>query len=64
MNRKKNNESLSWDLKVPAIPCYVVGELGPLMVFIPKAFGTRNTFETVKRSKQSKDSTPYDLVLH
>ena len=31
---------VSWDLKVPAIPFYVVGELGPLMVFIPKAFGT------------------------
>ena len=40
---------ISWDLKVPAIPCYVVGELGPLLVFvpqgplmvsIPKAFGT------------------------
>ena len=31
---------VSWDLKIPAIPCYVVGELGPLMVFIPKAFGT------------------------
>ena len=30
----------SWDLKIPAIPCYVVGELGPLMVFTPKAFGT------------------------
>ena len=29
-----------WDLKVPVIPCYVVGELGPLMIFIPKAFGT------------------------
>ena len=29
---------VSWDLKVPAIPCYAVGELGPLMVFIPKAF--------------------------
>ena len=42
-----NNESLldvfkiiSWDLKVPAIPCYEVGELGAWMVFIPKAFGT------------------------
>ena len=31
---------VSWDLKVPAVPCYVVGELGPWMVFIPKAFGT------------------------
>ena len=31
---------VSWDLKVPAVPCYAVGELGPLMVFIPKAFGT------------------------
>ena len=28
------------DFKVPAIPCYAVGELGPLMVFIPKAVGT------------------------
>ena len=31
---------VSWDLKVPAIPCYVVGEMCPWMVFIPKAFGT------------------------
>ena len=44
--RKKMKASLdafkivSWDLEVPAIPCYVVGELGPLMVFIPKTFGT------------------------
>ena len=31
---------ISWDLYVPAIPCSVVGVLGPMMVFIPKAFGT------------------------
>ena len=30
---------VSWDLKVPG-SCYAVGELGPLMVFIPEAFGT------------------------
>ena len=33
-------KSVSCDLKVPAIPCYVVGDLGLLMVFIPKAVGT------------------------
>ena len=31
---------VSWDLQVPAIPCSVVGVLGPMKVFIPKAFGT------------------------
>ena len=31
---------ISWDLQVPAVPCSVVGVLGPIMVFIPKAFET------------------------
>ena len=31
---------VSWDLQVPAIPCSVVGVLGAMMIFIPKAFGT------------------------
>ena len=30
---------ISWELKVSTIPCSVVGVLGPMKMFIPKAFG-------------------------
>ena len=31
---------ISWDLQVPAIPCFVVGVPSSMMILIPKAFGT------------------------